>query len=357
MLNYLTANGTIIDGWRNMPKLYAAALLVMAVVFYLLTHTKIVEGGQTRTMAERLAPLKYQQVWRFGLYYFLVFGGFVALAQWLIPYYVNVYTMSVATAGFMTSIFSLPSGVIRAVGGWLSDKFGARPVMYIVLGAIIFCSAFLIVPRMEIRSPGQGIMALKSGVVTDINDEQITVGDSHYPYKNKNSVPSIISLTHGEPNVLVFPTTTFWQEPAVQVGEKVAKKQLLARGITHIFFQANVWIFTFLVFIVGIMMGIGKAAVYKFIPEHFPKDVGVVGGIVGVVGGLGGFVCPVIFGYLLRWTGLWTTSWMFFFGLSVVCLVWLHIVARRMMKARAPELLRELEEKIGANGFEAVEGA
>jgi NNP family nitrate/nitrite transporter-like MFS transporter len=134
----------------------------------------------------------------------------------------------------------------------------------------------------------------------------------------------------------------------------VAKKQLLARGITHIFFQANVWIFTFLVFVVGIMMGIGKAAVYKFIPEHFPNDVGVVGGIVGVVGGLGGFVCPVIFGYLLSWTGLWTTSWMFFFALSVVCLIWLHLVARKMMKLRAPELLRDLEQKVGASGFEPL---
>ena len=61
-------------------------------------------------------------------------------------------------------------------------------------------------------------------------------------------------------------------------------------------------------------MGIGKAAVYKHIPDYFPDDVGVVGGIVGVLGGLGGFVCPVIFGYLLDATGLWTSCWMFFAG-------------------------------------------
>ena len=33
------------------------------------------------------------QFWRFGLYYFLVFGGFVALAQWLVLYYTNVYAV------------------------------------------------------------------------------------------------------------------------------------------------------------------------------------------------------------------------------------------------------------------------
>ena len=147
-----------------------------------------------------------------------------------------------------------------------------------------------------------------------------------------------------ERDVLVFPRATFWQEPVVEVGDQVQKKQLLVRGVTHIFFQANVWIFTLLVFVVGIMMGIGKAAVYKFIPDYFPQDVGVVGGIVGVVGGLGGFVCPVIFGYLLKFIGIWTTCWMFFFLLSLLCLVWLHLVVRRMMQAKAPDLLREIEE-------------
>jgi NNP family nitrate/nitrite transporter-like MFS transporter len=58
---------------------------------------------------------------------------------------------------------------------------------------------------------------------------------------------------------------------------------------------------------------------------------------------------------MLKGTGLWTTTWMFFFAVSVVCLVWLHIVARRMIKARAPELLTELEEKVGSGTFESFE--
>ena len=45
--------------------------------------------------------------------------------------------------------------------------------------------------------------------------------------------------------------------------------------------------FTFLVFVLGIIWGIGKAAVYKHIPDYFPEEVGVVGGMVGVLGGLG----------------------------------------------------------------------
>lgn len=344
LLSYLTDNGANLDNWRLMPQVYAAVLMLMAIIFYLTTFSKIAEGSQAKSLGERLAPLKIMRVWRFGLYYFFVFGGFVALAQWLIPYYVNVYTMSIATAGMMAAIFSLPSGLIRAFGGWLSDKFGARPIMYWVLGVCIFCCALLVVPRMEIVSPGSGIMARKSGTVTEVNENSVVAAGITYAYRNKSEIDSYKTLSDAEQGVFVFPTTTFWQEPAVQVGDTITRKQLLVRGITHIFFQANIWIFTFLVFVIGIMMGIGKAAVYKYIPEYFPKDVGVVGGIVGVVGGLGGFVCPVIFGYLLRSTGIWTTSWVFFFIISVVCLVWLHIVARRMMKAKAPELLRALEE-------------
>ena len=108
-----------------------------------------------------------------------------------------------------------------------------------------------------------------------------------------------------------------WQEPAVAVGETVSKRQLLARGVTHVYFQANVWVFTFLVFVVGFAMGIGKAAVYRHIPDYFPRDVGVVGGLVGVIGGLGGFVCPILFGWILQRTGIWTTAWMLLALLSI----------------------------------------
>ncbi len=67
--------------------------------------------------------------------------------------------------------------------------------------------------------------------------------------------------------------------------------------------------------IVGAIWGIGKASVYKLIPEYYPQEVGVVGGIVGVLGGLGGFISPIIFGWLLELTGLWSSAWMF--GLTV----------------------------------------
>ena len=57
-------------------------------------------------------------------------------------------------------------------------------------------------------------------------------------------------------------------------------------------------------FIIGCAMGIGKAAVYKHIPEYFPHDVGAVGGLVGSLGALGGFFLPPLFAYTAAWTGM-----------------------------------------------------
>lgn len=338
VLGVLTEHGANMDGWRNLPRLYAASLVAMTVLFWLITYPRKAEEPVTRTLIQRLAPLKDGRVWRFGLYYFLVFGGFVALAQWLIPYYVNVYAVTVVSAGLLSSIFSLPSGLIRALGGWMSDRFGARVVMYQVLTGIALACLLLVVPRMDIYTPGEGVMAARGGVVTAVTADAIVVDDRSYPLQR---LPEAGPRRDG---TLIWPTAVQGHVAAVEVGQKVARKELLARGSTHIYFQANIWVFTALVFAVGILMGIGKAAVYKFIPDYYPRDVGTVGGIVGVLGGLGGFVGPIAFGYLLKGTGLWTTTWMFFFALSALCLGLMFQVVRRMTARHAPELVGRIEE-------------
>jgi NNP family nitrate/nitrite transporter-like MFS transporter len=135
--------------------------------------------------------------------------------------------------------------------------------------------------------------------------------------------------------MLILPTKDIWQVPSVKTGEKVKKKQVLAKGFSRIYFQANLWIFASLVFIIGIVWGIGKAAVYRFIPDYFPDEVGVVGGMVGVIGGLGGFVCPIVFGYLLDFTGLWTSSWMFMLLISIVCFAWMFRIVQKIRMNKA----------------------
>lgn len=338
LLNQFTNNGANVDGWRNLPVVYAVAMVITGIIFYLATTNKKPQSN-AKSFTAQLEPLKNVRVWRFGLYYFLVFGCFVAFSQWLVPYFVNVYYLPLVTAGFLAALFSFPSGVIRALGGWMSDKFGGRKVMYWVLGSSLALSLLLIVPKMEITSPGKGVVADRDGTVTSVSNDSIVIGEKTYPIKKRAE-----QTGNADEGILVFPTKEAWQEPVVQAGQIVKRKELLAKGVTRIYFQANVWIFAVLVMLLGIVWGVGKAAVYKHIPEYFPEQVGVVGGMVGVLGGLGGFISPIIFGYLLDQTGLWTSSWMFMLFLSAICLMWMHIVIQKMMHGEEPHLMRKIEK-------------
>jgi NNP family nitrate/nitrite transporter-like MFS transporter len=326
LLKRLTNGGANPDGWRQLPLYYAGMMVAIGVLFVLLAKNRKPDVPP-KTVREALHPLKEVRVWRFGLYYFLVFGCFVAFSQWLVPYFVSVYQTTLVVAGVFAAIFSFPSGVIRALGGWLSDKFGARQVMYWVLGSSVVCSALVIVPKMEIVSPGRSVIAAQPGVVTAVDQLAVTVGGQRYPLEKRPE-----KLASGDARTLILPTKDAWHEPLVEVGQKVQKKELLAKGVTRIYFQANVWVFAVVVTLLGAVWGIGKAAVYKHIPDYFPNEVGVVGGMVGVLGGLGGFVCPIIFGYLLKGTGLWTSCWMFMLFVSVLCLWWMHRVVTRITK-------------------------
>jgi MFS transporter, NNP family, nitrate/nitrite transporter len=348
ILRKITHEAAYLEGWRTLPRIYAALLVVTGIVFWLLTISKKADQAQAPTLRQRLAPLKYVRVWRFGLYYFFFFGSFVALSQWLIPYYVNAYTLSIGTAGLVAALFSLPAGLTRTFGGWLSDKWGARTVMYGTLGFSLILLILLFPPRMEVQSPGQGVIAERPGTVASVSSDKIVVGSEQYRLARPVEQHDVrvrlgIQGTDTSQGVIFFPTASFWQEPAVQVGDTVGKGQLLARGITRVYFQANVWVFTSLALLVGITMGMGSAAVYKHVATYYPTSVGLVGGLVGVIGGLGGFVNPLLFGYLLRATGIWTTCWMFLALVSLVCLVWMHLVVRRMMRRQAPDLARHIE--------------
>jgi len=127
-------------GWQGVAHVWAVALALMAVVFFLFAKddpalvARRKSGAKAPSLAQQFAPLKNLQVWRFSLYYFFVFGGFVALALWTPHYLVDVYKLDIRTAGMSAAAFSLSASLFRAYGGHLSDRFGARAVMYWTFG-------------------------------------------------------------------------------------------------------------------------------------------------------------------------------------------------------------------------------
>jgi NNP family nitrate/nitrite transporter-like MFS transporter len=158
-------------GWKMVADIWALALVITAVVFWFGTkddpelQKRRAAGRKPEPMSAMLAPLKNLQVWRFSLYYFFVFGGFVALAQWLPHYYVDVYGLDIVTAGMLGAAYSIPGSLFRVLGGTLSDRFGARRVMYWCLSGSVAATFILSYPATTytvagIRGPIEFTLAL-----------------------------------------------------------------------------------------------------------------------------------------------------------------------------------------------------
>ena len=142
-------------GWQMVAVVWATALAIMAVVFWFATDddpelkARRKRGEKPRSAWLQLAPLRHQQVWRFALYYFFVFGGFVALALWLPHYLIGVYGLNIETAGMLAAAYSIPASLFRAYGGHLSDRYGARTIMYWTFGVSLVCLLMLSYPDTD----------------------------------------------------------------------------------------------------------------------------------------------------------------------------------------------------------------
>ena len=138
-------------GWTMVPRVYAVLMLVTAIVFWFFTYSEPSHKvGKSVTIREQLAAFKDPRVWRYSQYYSIVFGGYVALALWMTKYYVSEYGFDLKTAALLAAAFSIPGGVLRAVGGYFSDKFGAHTITWWVLWISLVCLFFLSYPQSNI---------------------------------------------------------------------------------------------------------------------------------------------------------------------------------------------------------------
>lgn len=255
--------------WQSVVGVYAKVMLASAVLFYLCTQPEPSPKKTAHTnWAGHLEPLRSFQVWSFSVYYFLVFGGFVALASWLPRFYIGVYEVDIRTAGLLAASFLIPATLFRSVGGYLSDRYGARRMMYISFSTCAVGLFFLSYPN------------------------------THYVVEGING-PIPFSIV-----------------PPMGV-----RAAVLA--------------------VMGMTMSLGMAAVFKHIPEYYPKHVGAVGGVVSMIGGLGGFVLPIAFGVMNDWVGIWTSCFMLMFFVAATNLLWMHFSILYMNRQRFPEIRKD----------------
>ena len=138
-------------GWTMVPKVYAVMMTITAMLFWCFTYDDPSHKvGKSVTVGEQLAALKDPKVWKYCQYYSIVFGGYVALSLWMTKYYVTEYSFDLRTAALLAACFSLPGGVLRAIGGYYSDKFGAHTVTWWVLWVSMICLFFLSYPQTQV---------------------------------------------------------------------------------------------------------------------------------------------------------------------------------------------------------------
>ncbi|MCG3170855.1 MAG: putative nitrate transporter NarT [Pseudomonadales bacterium] len=137
-------------GWTMVPQTYAVVMLATALLFWAFSHTDHehhVDAGVT--WREQLVVLRDPKVWKLCQYYSIVFGGYVALSLWMVQYYVGEYGLDIRAAALLAACFSLPGGVLRAIGGWLSDRYGAHQVTWWVMWVSWICLFILSYPQTD----------------------------------------------------------------------------------------------------------------------------------------------------------------------------------------------------------------
>ncbi len=257
---YLAPTIIVVLSWQAVANIYAAIVAITAILFWFFTFTEPQlkdPNKKSPTLREQARVLNDPKVWKYCQYYSVVFGGYVGVSLYLTRYYMLEYGVGIQLAALIATIFVLPSGVIRAFGGYLSDRFGAHTVTWVCMWASLISFFFMSYPPTEYTIQQMG----------------------------------------GE-------TLTFT-------------------------LSMPVWLFTTLLFIVGIAWGIGKASVFKYLSDEYDHNLGLVSGMVGLFGGLGGFLLPPMFGALIDFTGITTSIWMLCFGFTLVSVVWMWWTERR----------------------------
>jgi NNP family nitrate/nitrite transporter-like MFS transporter len=214
--------------WRTVFFIFAAVTFIWGIVFFIFAHNDATTA-RPRTLAESIAPLKRSKVaWILSLFYFLTFGGFVALALYMPTLLREIFGLTPTDAGARTAGFVVLATLLRPIGGTLADKIGGAKVLMFVFASIAVLSLLL-------------------------------------------SFDTIVPFTIG------------------------------ALGCAA-------------------ALGLGNGAVFKLVPQYFPKETGTVTGLVGAFGGLGGFFPPLELGLFKDAFGSYTFGFVLLSVFAVMCL-------------------------------------
>jgi NNP family nitrate/nitrite transporter-like MFS transporter len=127
--------------WALLP-----LLLVMAALYWLLGRNAPAFTPRRDSLAQRFAIFRERPLtWVLALFYFVTFGGFVAIGLYLPTLLVSEYGLTPADAGGRAAGFVVLATLARPLGGYLADRWGGAPVLnlvFLVVTALAVVLAF-----------------------------------------------------------------------------------------------------------------------------------------------------------------------------------------------------------------------
>jgi MFS transporter, NNP family, nitrate/nitrite transporter len=114
----------------------------MSIIFWIGTKD-VQRTSETKTLKESLSVLKFKETWFLSIFYFLTFGSFVTFSIYLPTLLYDLFNITALDAGIKTAGFVIIATLIRPVGGYLSDRFGAKGLLTIVFSGVSLCGLFI----------------------------------------------------------------------------------------------------------------------------------------------------------------------------------------------------------------------
>ncbi|HXU36575.1 MAG TPA: MFS transporter [Blastocatellia bacterium] len=166
--------------------MFGLLLLVWVIVFWIAARNAP-RRGPVKSFGDALRPLRQSMSWVLSLYYFLTFGGFVAMSIYLPTFLTEMFGLTPQDAGFRTAGFVVLATAMRPVGGWLADRIGGRVILLWVFPATAAMAIFMACPLMSTFTIGALGMAAAIGLG---NGAVFKLVPEYFP----NSVGSVTGL-------------------------------------------------------------------------------------------------------------------------------------------------------------------
>ncbi len=141
-----------------------AILLAIWLVLFLAFARNAPRLAPAKSLVQIMAPLKETASWRLSVYYFLTFGGFVAMGVYLPIFLTETFHLTPKDAGFRTAMFIVIATTMRPIGGWLSDKVGGRAMLTVVFPLVVLAAVFLAIGGIVPFTIGAIGMAMAIGL-------------------------------------------------------------------------------------------------------------------------------------------------------------------------------------------------